>query len=159
MIVNPTLPNGFVLFCDDVRQEVTGKTIFVGAYQHEMIFHASPPITIAILAASIWYRFSPADVPPRVEFRIVFENKAGERTVLYTNVADLTAPAEVPPPPTDPNIQPYMEVHHVARMAQIVIPEAGLIRARVYVGDDEVRLGTLEASFVSPADVGPDVAS
>jgi hypothetical protein len=31
-IIKRQIPSGYVIFCDDVRQEINGKTIFIGVY-------------------------------------------------------------------------------------------------------------------------------
>jgi len=41
-IVNPTLPGGHVLFCDDIREEVTGKITYIGSYTNVMFVRVLP---------------------------------------------------------------------------------------------------------------------
>jgi hypothetical protein len=44
---------GHTIFCDDIRQEVTGKLIFIGAYHGIMFVEGSLPITLPRLCFSV----------------------------------------------------------------------------------------------------------
>jgi len=39
-------PIGFTIFCDDIRDEVGGKTSLIGTYQSVMVIHAPFPATL-----------------------------------------------------------------------------------------------------------------
>lgn len=51
----PTEPFGTTIFCDEIRQEVNGKLMFLGVYQSEMIFKNPFPQTVGRLAACAIY--------------------------------------------------------------------------------------------------------
>ena len=159
MIINPRLPTGFVIFSDDLRQEVTGKIIIVGAYSHDMIFTQPPPVILPQLVASIWYRLSPEEVPSSIEFRVVFETADEEPAVFYSHLLDLTKeelPTGAPSP--DANAVPYLEITHVAQLSNLVIAKPGSLRVRAYFDDNEVRLGTIMLNF-PPPEVTPNSSS
>ncbi len=50
---DPLMPRAFVIFCDDVRTEITGKDILIGIYQRVLYAHRAV-----------------ADQPPRVQVRL-----------------------------------------------------------------------------------------
>ena len=44
--MNMPYPYGYTIFCDDIRDEVGGKTSFIGTYRGVMRIHGDLPITL-----------------------------------------------------------------------------------------------------------------
>ncbi len=63
---------GHVIFCDDVREEVGGKTTYVGAYKSDLIVNGDFPVTLPKLAVCIIWSQSmdEDDLPVEIEVSI-----------------------------------------------------------------------------------------
>lgn len=154
MITNPTLPYGFAIFCDDVRNEINGKTTFVGTYSQKLFFHGAPPAGLPLLSVCTWYRFAPTEVPLSLEFRLVYEAVSGEETLLQSVIIELPEekPEIAPLKVSDEHAQRYLELRHIAQLRDVHFTEPGRLKVRVYDGDREVRIGTLHVEFVEPVE-------
>ncbi len=151
MIINPRLPTGHVVFCDDIREEIGGKRTFVGVYGNFMVIAAVGPITLQQLCAAISLRIHPPIEPTAVSIRI-FRSDGDE--LLFE------ASAEFPPTPSDlssdtssfgdENSLSFIELFVPARMQNLVITQDCAIKVRAFIGDDEIRLGSIVVSFVEP---------
>lgn len=154
MIINPSLPHGFVIFCDDVREEVSGKTTIVGAYGQDLVFQSAAPATLSQIAVSTWYRLSPDRMPTAVEFRLVYETEAGEESILNSMTFDLDQsmfPQMPQQSQSDPNSTPFWELRHVSRHEHVTFLQPGRLKCRVHFDGNEVRIGTLKVSFLESA--------
>jgi hypothetical protein len=149
MIINPNLPYGFVVFCDDVRHEITGKDTVVGAYGPQMMFRVQPPVSIPQLSVITWYRFAAENAPSSVEFRLVYETEGGETTTLDSATIDLSDRDfhQVPSNFVDKHALSYSEVRNLAHVRNLTFTQAGRLKSRIYFDDNELRVGTLGVSF------------
>ena len=63
-------PRGHVIFCDDVRQENTGKLLYIGVYVDALVIHSEFPATIPALNFIITYIERPGESTEPVRFVI-----------------------------------------------------------------------------------------
>lgn len=151
MIVQPSLPSGYVIFCDDIRHEVNNKVTFVGTYTGDMIAYGVGSATISQLFALIVYRDDPTTFPKKVSFR-AFKQGSETETLL---TADIEIPAEAGNLPplnefSDPDSIKFAEMRVEAKFSPLVINEACQLKVRVFSGDDEIRLGALNIRLEPP---------
>lgn len=151
MIINPSLPNGQITFCDDIRQEVNGKLSLMGVYANELVIFGEPPVALQQLCALVTYHFDPSNLPQSLVARVVFEGASGEEVVLVDAIDELPEVQHAPKLPTlntsEPNAQAYARIVRIVRLEQPTFPEPGRLKVRFYLGDDEIRVGSLRVSF------------
>jgi hypothetical protein len=145
MIINPSLPSGHVTFCDDIRHEVTGKVTLVGVYQGQIMVNGNLPAIIPQICAVVSLRL-PTPTAPLNPIIKIFRSDQDEP--LFYLEADIEAIPNIPMAAPLPNIDPdpinFMQMGIMAQMQGIVISEPCILKVRAFVGDDEIRLGTLQ---------------
>lgn len=153
MIIQPSLPGGYVIFCDDIRHEVRGKTTLVGTYTGEMTIYGTSPVRLTRLAAVIVYRDDPATFPKSVSIRIVKDRP--EEEILFN--ADIEVPQFVPAAATqaDPETLTFTELRIHGNFENVEFTEACQLKVRAYVGEDEIRLGALRVKIAPVEDAPP----
>ena len=65
----------YSFFCDDIRQEVGGKTTFVGIYHGDIIFSAPKPVMYPRLCANVVIISEPDDAPQFFTVRMLGPDK------------------------------------------------------------------------------------
>ncbi|WP_137754409.1 hypothetical protein [Sphingopyxis sp. L1A2A] len=148
MIINPRMPTGHVVFCDDIREEIGGKRTFVGVYGNFLVISAVGPVTLPQLCAAISLRIDPPTAPTAVTVRI-FRSDGDE--LLFEASAEFPPTPSNPSPFGDENSVSFIELFVPARMQNLVITQDCAIKVRAFIGDDEIRLGAIVVSFVEPA--------
>ena len=154
MIVNPSLPSGFVIFCDDIRHEISGKSTYVGVYSGQMVLTGNLPVTLPQLYAAITFRVSP---PSEIIKPVIKVHMSGQDEALFEwnaeiepviNQQDNIAPIE------NSDSITVMQIGITAGFQGLIISEPCQIRVRAYIGDDEYRLGILQIVLASQIAVG-----
>lgn len=158
MIINPNAPGGYTIFCDDIRHEVTGKTTLVGVYNNQMIVTGSLPVTLPQICAAITLRLPP---PNDAVTPIVKIFRSDEPEPLFVFEADIE-PVEaelnpVPPPNLEPDSITFMQMGITAQMQGLIVSQPCALKVRAFIGDDEVRLGSLQI-VVNPLATTQDIA-
>jgi hypothetical protein len=152
VIVNPSFPSGFVVFCDDVRQEVTGKVTMVGVYTGQMMLTGNLPVVLPQICAVTTFRLAPPTEQIKPIIRLF---RSGQDEPLFEMEADIPAaqPSDFPPTPTDqdPDAVKFLQMIITAQVQNLVITEPCTLKVRAFVGDDEIRLGALQI-LVTPTD-------
>lgn len=139
MIVNPSLPSGHVIFCDDIRHEVTGKVTFVGTYTNFMYINGSLPIALSKFCMGIVYR-DERDSLENVTIKIFMP---GDKEDGPSAEYHITPQADMVPPPATSDEFVFREYRMFFEAPGAIITEEGRIRVRAYKGDDVIRLATL----------------
>lgn len=147
-IINPTLPSGYVIFCDDIRHEVTGKTTFVGAYSVVMFINGTLPTVLPRICLAIAYR-EEQDSLEDVTIKVFFP---GDEDESPTASFDLKPQADMIPPPTDEFMM--REYRLYLDLPGITLKQEGRIKVRAYRGDAEIRLGSLTVAINPELDMG-----
>lgn len=150
MIINPNLPSGFVIFCDDVRQEVTGKQTLVGVYSGQMVITGNLPVTLPQICAVTTFRLAPPSEPVAATIRVF---KSGQDDPLFEIKVDMPAakPSDfASPPDPDPDCLKFLQMTLTAQLQGVAITEACTLKVRAFVGEDEIRLGALQILITPP---------
>ncbi len=145
MIINPSLPSGYVTFCDDIRHEITGKQIFVGVYNGQLLIAGELPAVIPQICANIELKLKQTNEPFSVNIKIW---KSDVSEPLYSFEADFD-PSEAPSDKvvegaTDPDSLRFIKLGFNAQVQNIVITNPCALKVRAYHGNDEIRLGALQ---------------
>lgn len=152
MIINPSLPSGFVTFCDDIRHEVTGKTTLVGVYSGQMVVGGTLPITLPQICAVITVRFLPPSEPIKPVIKIFMSGQDEPLFMMETDITPTqaaTAVAKVARAEDDPERVSFVQIVITPQIQGLVISEASTLKVRAYIGEDEIRLGTLPIMIAS----------
>ena len=149
-VVSTSTPNGFSIFCDDVRVEGNGKQIYIGVYLGEMLLTtptASFPIRLPSLHVIVNYRERKGDSDKPVRLCILIPGQ--DEPLVQTEIP--REHLDSIPLPTGSDIDdPMVLVSFIFAMRDVVLTQEGRIKVRAYLGDDEVRLGSLKVSLVPP---------
>lgn len=158
MIIQPALPSGYVIFCDDVRHEVSGKQTLVGTYGTEMTVYGTAPAVVPSLSAVVRFREDPANLPRPVRFEVLKISRDQKTTLAEATIDLPAANAELRfPEPLEDEARVFVEVGFIARISPLEISENCQIKVRAYVNGDEIRLGSLVVRL-TPAPASEDAA-
>jgi hypothetical protein len=148
LIINPTFPGGFVTFCDDIRHEVTGKMTLVGTYQSQINVMGNSPVVLAQLCVLIDFRFMPNSLPisPKIS---VF--RSDEAEPIFSMEAQIPVNEETlfeeTPDIEDGSVRFHQMVVPV-QLQGIAVSDSFRLKVRAFVGDDEIRLGSLKVNLM-----------
>lgn len=147
MIINPSLPSGHTVFCDDIRHEINGKITLVGTYTNIMYISGSLPHVLPKFCLGIVFREA-KDSLDNVTIKIFFpgddENPIG--VVNLVSQPDLNIP--------DLDEFSFKEFRLFFEATGVVIKQEGRIRVRAYKNDDEIRLGSLTVALADDTNLG-----
>lgn len=141
------------IFCDEIRQEVSGKGIFIGVYSSEM-YVPSLPLTLPTFTAFVTFQ-TPDDMPlSKLIVRLVYGEDIIAEAVFPES--ELEAHFSVPP---EPSTDPEPGAFRVFRssigmtMAPFVIDKEGILKVRVETESEIVPGGaiTIKVSDASGA--------
>lgn len=146
-VLVPSSPTGHTIFCDDFRQEINGKFIFIGVYVGDMIFFGHPPGLLPTFCAVVTYLERPGESNDPVTFKLF---APGSIDPIYAGDVQVDILRSSPPPP-----EPIGEVNPDFRqkilvpikLSPVMVGGDGLFKVRAYRGDEEIRLGTLRTIF------------
>jgi hypothetical protein len=141
----PRSPFGYTIFCDDVRQENSGKFLYIGVYAADMIIHGQPPGVLPTFAAIIHYA-EQADEQGDAIIRLKMYVPGTDQPIADLPVDPATMKS-VPLPPYLEGEDRIIRASIPLKFSPLVIPQEGLIKVRAYRGEDELRLGTLRVNF------------
>jgi hypothetical protein len=151
VIISPTMPSGFVIFCDDIRREVNGKITLVGVYGGEMTIFGNAPASIPKLGIAIRFRVDPATLPVTAAIRVTRETASETEVLLETPVEAGPLPDEFEfPESVNSDGNKFLEIGINAECGQMTFTEKTTLRVKVLVGDDEYRIGALNVKLAPP---------
>jgi hypothetical protein len=153
MIINPQLPGGFVIFCDDIRHEVSGKETIVGKYSNELTVFGVSPVVLPKICMLICLRVDPHSRPCEGQVRIT---RSDTETPLASFDFDFPSPEEFPirlTDETESESKIYDEAVVTATIGNLAVEKAFRLKVRAFIGEDEVRLGSLRIGFADPDSV------
>jgi hypothetical protein len=139
-IITPSLPSGFVIFCDDFRREDNGKLIYIGVYGADMIIPGPLPVLLPTFCAITSYREAPGESAESVTLKMFVPGVEEAAIVAEVPVEQMR---NVPLPPAMEKSSPSFNAIIPIKISPLIIHQEGLIRVRAYRGDDEIRLGSL----------------
>lgn len=151
MIINPSSPDGYTLFCDDIRHEVTGKTTLVGIYNSQLIVTGNLPIVLPKLCASITIRLNP---PPHHLKPVIKVFRTDQDEPIFVCEVDIPAvhPNKIPrvTDHLEPDAVTFMQFSVNAQFESFQIERPCALKVRVFIGEDEIRLGALQIIHAAP---------
>lgn len=156
MIINPSSPSGYTLFCDDIRHEVTGKTTLVGMYNSQLIVTGNLPVVLPKLCASITIRLNPPlnHLKPVIK---VFRTDQDEP--IFVCEVDIPAVSTENIPRATDHLESdaltVMQFSVNAQFESFEIERPCALKVRVFIGDDELRLGALQIVHAAPDSINP----
>lgn len=157
MIIHPAMPAGYVIFCDDIRQEVNGKITLVGVYGGEMTIYGNAPASIPKLGIAIRFRVDPNDLPLSAIIQVTKETASETEILLDRPIEAGPIPAEFEfPQSVNSDGKKYVEIGINAECGQLTFTEKTTLRVKVLIGDDEYRIGALTAKLAPPESLKTD---
>lgn len=121
-------PHGFTLFCDDLREETTGLTTYVGVYGDVMYVTGQPPFLIKGLALAVHLLYAQGDDFKALTINVTFPGQTDP------NVNFPIDPSNLIPPPGLENIGDpltHPRSHIVVKLAFSPLPVDTFGRLRV----------------------------
>lgn len=138
-------PFGYVIFCDDVRNEVDGKTTIVGAYGADIVFGIPLPVTLGKFAMVVKYFELPKESSDPIKIEVYFPGDAEDAPSVAANL-----PAEemrnMPLPKGADNEDARIGASFNMVFPPFTILKEGYIRVRAVRGDDVIKLGRLRVT-------------
>lgn len=145
---------GHTIVCDDIRQEISGKLIFIGAYtQGIMVIHGDLPFTLPQLCFAISLSQKKETFSPSVKIRIFvpgdaedapsIEGEIGERVdggmheEANHNAEQLSIPKSE---------RKYLNLFATMQFTGFQIREEGLLKVRADIGDKRYDIGGIRIS-------------
>lgn len=78
--------HSYCIFCDDVRQEISGKSIFIGVYRDQMLFPGPAPWVHPQLMCHFVLRVWRENEMPKIALEIRAENADETVTLVHVDV-------------------------------------------------------------------------
>ncbi|MFN0045598.1 MAG: hypothetical protein ACKVOS_03945 [Sphingorhabdus sp.] len=161
MIIKPSSPDGYTLFCDDIRHEVTGKTTLVGIYNSQLIITGNLPVILPKLCASITLRLNPPLHPLKPVIKVF---RTDQDEPIFVCEVDIPAVDPEKIPQVNQHLEPdavtFIQFSVNAQFESFQIEKPCALKVRVFIGNDELRLGALQIIHTSPDSietVGADI--
>ena len=154
------VPNGFTLFCDDVRTENNGKHILIGVYGADMVVGQFPfaqplwVVTELVIPAKMKLRshtfrlFRNSDT--LIETATQDEQIDKRRTQVHAESESVPWPGQDIPPPGE-EVTKTGSLKLIFRIERVAFEEPCALRARWDIGDQIIKAGSLRV--VSQRDV------
>lgn len=140
---------GHTIFCDDIRQEISGKWIYIGVYQGSLLLNSDFPQTLAKFCFSINMIMKRELAKPPIKLRIFvpgddeapsIEAELGETKEGGLHQAAAAA-SEALGIPTEDQIHTVFFANLV--FENFVLKEAGRVRVRADIDGKRYKLGSL----------------
>jgi hypothetical protein len=148
----PVTPSGYTIFCDDVRQEASGKLLFVGVYTNEIVVHGQPPQILPSFVAFVNYLQKPTNEDTPVTLKLFLPGQEEEAFQMELPLKGaVTDPQYLALADEDVNFRVMVPI----KLVPLPITQEGFIKVRAYRGGDEIRLGALRVRFQSDTLVNP----
>jgi hypothetical protein len=137
-------PYGTTIFCDDIRDEISGKKTYVGVYMGNMILSGGFPAVVPQFGLAVTY-LEPIgrEVKPVVLKVFVPGDNEEEQAVALEIDLPLDRHDIFKDRVFDPLAEYFASILHF-RISPFVIPKTGYVKVRAYEGDQEFRLGSLQ---------------
>ncbi|MBI3439005.1 MAG: hypothetical protein HY054_10255 [Proteobacteria bacterium] len=139
-------PWGYTLFCDDVREEITGKYSLIGVYRQDLIIQGTLPAKLSKLCLVVNY-VQPANAPKLPLTLKVF--LPGVETPISIDV-DLS---QIPDQAIEDPENQQIKFQAVMALADLLLQEAGTIKVRVYRNDVEIKCGGIKVYAMQPEEI------
>ena len=128
------------LYCDDIRQEIGGKTSYIGAYRSDLVVAGEPPAIRPQLCVGVWIASSTNDPIKRATIRILHDDE--EVALLETG--------ELEPSKGTIDEKNILVVGAQITISPFVIQKEGKLRTLVQTEREELKTGALLLRFARP---------
>lgn len=138
-------------FCDDIRQETSGKLIFVGVYSSEM-YVTSFPITLPKLSISIKAvtptsnRFEKLNVSVYIDERVISEMRVDPEYLAKMSI-------EKAKDDSHRGRQRVQSIHFLTNLMPVPLEKECVIRVRAETEGHELRCPALQVLPAQPSNV------
>lgn len=140
-----TEPYGIATFCDDIREEISGKYSLIGVYGGEMVIASAQPVVIPIFCMSVQIC---------IPIAIKIEQVSIEAKLVVDGVETdlMQGGIDTPPQPSESDLvdKDLLKVVMNFRMSGILIQKTSRISARSFINNELVNLGSLPIRFIDP---------
>src|SRR2546423_10582055 len=92
-LVDPPDVFGSTIFCDDIRQETSGKFIYIGVYQSSMLINTAFPIRLSRMSFAITLMQSVDIFEPSMKFRVFLPGDSDDKSSVETEFSETEAGA------------------------------------------------------------------
>ena len=141
------LPNGYVIFCDDIRHEVGNKPSYMGVYLTDLNLHQPAfPATLHKLCVSATYMRSNADRKASPVLKIYLPGDA--EPIAQAALPSDQMPAKETNTLGEPTTKFFFRID--IAFSPITLNRAGKMRVVVQQDDDELEIGALMVSLAPP---------
>jgi hypothetical protein len=137
---------GYTIFCDDIRNEMGGKTSFVGVYENEMFIHGDFPCLLPKFGLGIRYMEKRGAYKSQpVTLRIYLPGDEENTPSLEAPISQIVEARKnlKAHPDADQKAPRYLKIATNLIIAPLVIAKPGDIKVRAQCGSKIVKLGTL----------------
>jgi hypothetical protein len=137
-----TKPYGTTIFCDDIRDETTGKKTYVGVYPQDMVVSGPFPALIPQFALAITYLepLSMEICPVTIKIFVPSEDEEDQIAAEIDIPIDRGIDSNLRE--NDPQAQ-FRAILMALKISPLVVVKEGYIKVRAYLGKEEVRLGSM----------------
>jgi hypothetical protein len=150
MLILPTNPSGSTIFCDDIREEVTGKKSLMGVYNGTMIIGGAAPAIIPQLCILTTIRLDHEMLPKKFTVKIIFEDEDSVEQIISSMDTELPAPelsegSDLIFSKKDGSA--FAQMTNETYIGSLVLLKNGRIKVRLYIDDNVFALGSLRVIF------------
>jgi hypothetical protein len=147
------LPSAFgsTIFCDDIRQEVDGKLMILGAYGSDMNINAEFPVSLPKFCALVTYNERVGAVSDPASLLLFMPGDDEDNPTIRADIPIEQARADAPHRlvkredyPETPD--PVIVFRAPIVMSPCIIRSTGVVRIRMRLGDRYVKLGALQVN-------------
>ena len=145
--------HSYAVFCDDIRQETNGKTMFIGTFRDLMYFNGPGPWVLANFHIHVVFRHPVTDFFPMMQFQIRLANQFTSRVVYQMDNSNFEYSSIAPGSRMDYDIEPFRQTRFTVSLAQLVVDgESRLSVHALFHGQDVIvdRLRILQAAPPPP---------
>jgi hypothetical protein len=144
-------PRGSALFCDDIRREEGGKLTLAGVYGGGMVVHGNLPVTIRQLFVHLIVEIARDSLPCPLVVKIL---RTDHDDPLFEMESEIKPTDQIiddqDPFVDDADRIPGLRLTMNAQMTDVTIERPCILKARAFVGDKELRLGSLQITAAPP---------
>lgn len=137
-------PYGFTIFCDDIRQEASGKFLFIGVYRGSLIVKGAFPALLPTFAVAVSYLERPGESADPVSVSVYLpgeETPVAATSLPVDEFRKQTVPEE-DAKELDGDPIPTMNFNFV--FSPLLLTRPGRISVRLTRGDSVYRIGSLK---------------
>jgi hypothetical protein len=133
---------GFTIFCDDIREELGGKTSFIGSYRDSLFVHGEFPFVLPKFGICATYVGNRDQAPGEITLNVFLPGDDEEKPSISGTL-----------PAGEASIEPGQHYSTEAKVifAPLVLPRAGEIKVRFKVNDEIIKAGVLKVDKARPS--------